>query len=44
MNINGKRIKDLIVLDVLNVNGFQINYIEQNARRMHNLYRRIFRH
>ena len=32
MNINEKRIKDLIVLDVLNVNGFQINYIEQNAK------------
>ena len=32
MNINGKRIDDLIVLDVLNVNGFRINYIEQNAR------------
>ena len=32
MNINGKRIENLIVLDVLNVNGFQINYIEQNAR------------
>ena len=32
MNINGKRIEDLIVLDVLNVNGFQIDYIGQNAR------------
>ena len=32
MNINGKRIEDLIVLDVSNVNDFQINYIEQNAR------------
>ena len=32
MNINEKRIKDLIVLDLLNVNGFQINYIEQNAK------------
>ena len=32
MNINGKRIEDLLVLDVLNVNGFQIDYIEQNAR------------
>ena len=32
MNINGKRIEDLIVLDVLNVNGFQIDYIEENAR------------
>ena len=32
MNINRKRIEDLIVLDVSNVNGFQINYIEQNAR------------
>ena len=32
MNINGKRIEDLIVLDVLSVNGFQIYYIEQNAR------------
>ena len=32
MNINGKRIEDLIVLDVLNVNGFQIDFIEQNAR------------
>ena len=32
MNINGKRIEDLIVLDVLNVNSFQIDYIEQNAR------------
>ena len=31
MNINEKRIEDLIVLDVLNVNGLQINYIEQNA-------------
>ena len=31
MNINGKRIEDLIVLDVLNVNGFQIDYIEQNS-------------
>ena len=31
MNINGKRIVDLIVLDVLNVNGFQIDYIEQNV-------------
>ena len=31
MNINGKRIEDLLVLDVLNVNGFQIDYIEQNA-------------
>ena len=31
MNINGKRIDDLIVLDVLNVNGFQIDYIEQNV-------------
>ena len=32
MNINEKRIKDLIVLDVLNITGFQINYIEQNAK------------
>ena len=32
MNINRKRIEDLIVLDVSNVSGFQINYIEQNAR------------
>ena len=31
MNINRKRIEDLIVLDVSNVNGFQINYIEQNV-------------
>ena len=31
MNINGKRIVDLIVLDNLNVNGFQIYYIEQNV-------------
>ena len=31
MNINGKRIEDLIVLDVLNANGFQINYIGQNV-------------
>ena len=31
MNINGKRLDDLIVLDVLNVNGFQIDYIEQNV-------------
>ena len=32
MNINGKRINDWIVLDVLNVIGFQINYKEQNVR------------
>ena len=31
MNINGKRIEDLIVLDVLNVIGFQIDYIKQNV-------------
>ena len=31
MNINEKRIEDLIVLDVLNVNGFQIDYIVQNV-------------
>ena len=30
MNMNGKRIEDLIVLDVLNANGFQINYTRQN--------------
>ena len=34
MNINGKRIEDLIVLDVLNVNGFHIDYIEQNVRNV----------
>ena len=31
MNMNGKRIEYLIVLDVLNANGFQINYTEQNV-------------
>ena len=34
MNINGKRIVDLIVLDVLNVNSFHIDYIEQNVRNV----------
>ena len=34
MNINGKRIEDLIVLEVLNVNGFQIDYIGKNARNV----------
>ena len=34
MNINGIRIEDLIVLDVLNANGFQINYIGQNVRNV----------
>ena len=34
MNIDGKRIEDLIVLDILNVNGFQIDYIEQNVRNV----------
>ena len=34
MNINGKRIEDLIVLDVLSVNGFQIDYIKQNVRNV----------
>ena len=31
MNINGKRMEDLTILDVLNVNGFQIDYIRQNV-------------
>ena len=34
MNMNGKRIVDEIVLDVLNVKGFQIDYIEQNVRNV----------
>ena len=34
MSINGKIIVDLIVLDVLNVNGFQIDYIGKNVRNV----------
>ena len=31
MNINGKRIEDLKLLNVLNANGFQINCIGKNV-------------